>query len=224
MSAPHLTKTDLSDTKAVLFGSIGAVIESSEMQRAAFNQAFREAGLDWNWERPEYQEMVKQCGGEKRIAEYAEARGEDVDAGAVHARKTAIFNASLESADVEVRPEVLALMEHAKANDLKVGFVTTTGRANVDSMFEVMGERGLPREDFDVVLCREDVSAGKPSPEVYQKALSVLGIAPGHALAVEDSSPSLQASADADVPTLILPGANTQGQDYGRASFIGAEL
>ena len=35
--------------KAILFGSIGTIVETSELQRKSFNQAFSEAGLDWNW-------------------------------------------------------------------------------------------------------------------------------------------------------------------------------
>ena len=31
--------------KAILFGSIGTLIETSDLQREAFNQAFKEAGL-----------------------------------------------------------------------------------------------------------------------------------------------------------------------------------
>ena len=33
--------------KAILFGSIGTLIESSDIQRNAFNEACKEAGLDW---------------------------------------------------------------------------------------------------------------------------------------------------------------------------------
>jgi len=35
--------------KAILFGSIGTIVETSELQLKSFNQAFSEAGLDWNW-------------------------------------------------------------------------------------------------------------------------------------------------------------------------------
>tara|TARA_B110000503_G_scaffold47893_1_gene77939 strand:+ start:1294 stop:1407 length:114 start_codon:yes stop_codon:yes gene_type:complete len=34
--------------KAVFFGSIGTLVETSDLQRRAFNQAFAEAGLDWD--------------------------------------------------------------------------------------------------------------------------------------------------------------------------------
>ena len=32
--------------KSILFGSIGSVVESSEIQRQAFNEAFKEFGVD----------------------------------------------------------------------------------------------------------------------------------------------------------------------------------
>jgi hypothetical protein len=37
--------------KAIIFGSIGRIVETSEMQRQAFNRAFAEAELDWEWTR-----------------------------------------------------------------------------------------------------------------------------------------------------------------------------
>ena len=40
--------------KAVLFGSIGTIIETSEIQRQSFNDAFKEVGLDWYWNKIEY--------------------------------------------------------------------------------------------------------------------------------------------------------------------------
>ena len=36
--------------KALLFGSIGTLIETSNIQRESFNQAFKEIGLDWHWD------------------------------------------------------------------------------------------------------------------------------------------------------------------------------
>jgi len=36
--------------KALLFGSIGSIVETSEIQRKSFNKAFKQYGLDWNWD------------------------------------------------------------------------------------------------------------------------------------------------------------------------------
>ena len=35
--------------KSILFGSIGSIVECSEIQRQAFNEAFKEFGVDWYW-------------------------------------------------------------------------------------------------------------------------------------------------------------------------------
>ena len=35
--------------KALFFGSIGTILETSEIQRQSFNLAFKDAGLNWYW-------------------------------------------------------------------------------------------------------------------------------------------------------------------------------
>src|SRR5262249_41629106 len=96
---------------AILFGSIGAVAETSELQRAAFNQAFEAHGLDWNWSREEYQDLLRESGGARRIAAFAAERGDDVDAAAVHETKSELFRRNLADAAPGPResvPEVIA--------------------------------------------------------------------------------------------------------------------
>ena len=66
--------------KAILFGSIGTIVETSELQLRSFNQAFSEAGLDWNWSIEEYQTMLKKSGGRNRINDFANQVGIEVNA------------------------------------------------------------------------------------------------------------------------------------------------
>jgi hypothetical protein len=56
--------------KSILFGSIGALVECSEIQRKAFNSAFQEYGLDWHWNIANYIKMLEEPGGLNRIVEY----------------------------------------------------------------------------------------------------------------------------------------------------------
>ena len=49
--------------KALLFGSIGSIVETSEIQRKSFNKAFKQYGLDWNWTKREYQYLLSKSGG-----------------------------------------------------------------------------------------------------------------------------------------------------------------
>ena len=45
--------------KAIFFGSVGTLAETSELQCQAFNKAFAEAGLDWFWRPNEYRELCE---------------------------------------------------------------------------------------------------------------------------------------------------------------------
>src|ERR1700761_5510622 len=108
---------------AVLFGSIGTVAETSELQRKAFNDAFETHGLDWNWSRDDYKKLLEQSGGERRIAEYAESRGEDVDAAAVYATKSDKYQEALASAGAVTRDGAAQTVADAKENGFKVALV-----------------------------------------------------------------------------------------------------
>ena len=84
--------------KAIIFGSIGTVTETSDMQRRAFNRAFAEAGLGWDWDFKTYKDMVAGdgavVGGSERISAYAAARGEPLSVEMIdglHTAKSAIF-------------------------------------------------------------------------------------------------------------------------------------
>ena len=44
--------------KAVLFGSIGTIIETSDLQRKAFNQAFKKNDLNWVWTKKIYKILL----------------------------------------------------------------------------------------------------------------------------------------------------------------------
>ena len=78
--------------KALLFGSIGTLIESSNIQRNSFNEAFKEAGLDWYWDEQDYKILLKKSGGTKRVEDFAEKNNTNVNASQIRNRKTEIFS------------------------------------------------------------------------------------------------------------------------------------
>ena len=77
--------------KSILFGSIGALIECSEIQRKAFNLAFQEYGLDWYWNIANYIKMLEEPGGLNRIVEYSNLKLSQQDAKEIHLLKIKHF-------------------------------------------------------------------------------------------------------------------------------------
>lgn len=59
---------------------------------------------------------------------------------------------------------------------------------------------------FSAVVTAEQVSQGKPHPEIYQKAIQVLKIAPNEAIALEDSIHGVCSATNAGIFTLGIHG------------------
>jgi len=58
---------------------------------------------------------------------------------------------------------------------------------------------------FEVLVSSDDVPVGKPQPDVYIEACKRLGVEPGQAVAVEDSSNGIRAAHDAGLAVIAVP-------------------
>lgn len=199
---------------AILFGSISTLADTSEQQREAFNAAFREHGLDWSWSQEEYRSLLQSNGGAQRVADYAAQRGEDVDADAVHATKSRIYQQTL-AEGVTARPGVVDTISGARKAGLKVALVSTTARENLDALFDGLDD--VSADDFDLVCDVSSVNVPKPDKAVYQHALDELGVDRTEAVAIEDNVGGLQSARAAGVRTIAFPNGNTSGHDFGEA-------
>jgi beta-phosphoglucomutase family hydrolase len=63
-------------------------------------------------------------------------------------------------------------------------------RANLDVVLEVIGLA----PEFQAVVSAEDVTAGKPDPQVFLKAAERLGLPPGRCIVVEDAAMGVEAA------------------------------
>ena len=197
----------------ILFGSISSVADTSELQRDAFNRAFAEHGLSWQWDRDDYRATLGSNGGEARIAAYAAERGEEVDAAAVHATKSRLFQDSLADSGVAPRPGVAETVAAAHADGARVGLVTTTSPENVSALLEALAP-SLPEGSFDLVVDVTDVDEPKPDPAAYTLALDKLGVDAGDVVAVEDNPGGVSAADGAGVVVVAFPNENTEGLDF----------
>jgi beta-phosphoglucomutase-like phosphatase (HAD superfamily) len=77
---------------------------------------------------------------------------------------------------------------------------------------------------FEFILTSEDVSRGKPDPEIYLKGLQVLGITSAEAVVVEDSRVGLMAAAAAGITCLVTVNGYTAREDTSGADLVVSEL
>ena len=204
---------------AIFFGSISTVADTSELQRQAFNEAFTSHGLDWSWGREDYREQLTNNGGAQRIADFAAARGEDVDAAAIHRTKSETFQKLLGSTTVSPRPGVAETIRVAKGSGHKVALVTTTTPENVDALLEALkGE--ISRDDFDLIVDLTKVKESKPDRAAYVYALQQLDVRVDDAVAIEDNVGGVTAAVAAGLACVAFPNENTAGHDFAKAAAV----
>ena len=189
---------------AILFGSIGTLVETSELQRQSFNLAFKEVGLDWYWNTATYCKLITEPGGMKRLKNYSENNLSEPEIKNIHALKEQYF-AKLVPEKLYLRPTVQEVINYALKARLKLGFITTTSNSNIE-LIEAGIKKQLDLNIFDLVTTVSDVSKPKPDPEIYEFALKKLKLSPQNAIVVEDTPVNQLCASNAGLKCVLFPG------------------
>lgn len=82
----------------------------------------------------------------------------------------------------------------------KTALASTARRTNLDNILTYIGSADV----FDIVLAGEDVSQGKPNPEIYLKALQLSNCSCEETIIFEDSKVGLQAAQAAGISMIMI--------------------
>ena len=107
----------------------------------------------------------------------------------------------LMEAGLPLKPGTLELLDGIAAADCPMAIVTSSSRRTAEAHLGLAGIRAR----FDTILTIDDVTRGKPSPDLYLLAAARLGQAPQRCVAVEDSNHGVAASHAAGAITLMVP-------------------
>lgn len=211
--------------KAIIFDVDGTLSETEETHRSAFNRAFEGAGLPWHWDQDLYRQLLEVTGGKERIRYFIESFGApgapadslDEFIAALHARKTQAYTGMVTSGQVELRPGIRELIADAQNKGLRLAISTTTTPANVDALLAVT----LGGSDaFEVICAGDSVANKKPAPDIYDLALTELGVPGDACVALEDSRNGLLSAVAAGIPVVVTPGIYTAGHDFSEAALV----
>ena len=217
--------------KALIFDVDGTLAETEEAHRKAFNKAFAEEGLDWQWSTERYGELLTVSGGKERILQFIrdEARehldreGLEAWIAGLHKEKTRIYTNMMASGEVGLRPGVERLIRESRDAGIRLAIATTTSMANIVALFDAtLGHDAM--NWFEAIGAAEQAPVKKPDPSVYNWVLEQLDLPGTECIAIEDTRNGVLAATGANIPVVVTQSFYSTGEDFSGALAVVSDL
>jgi len=217
--------------KALIFDCDGVLVDTErDAHRVGFNLAFREMGIDAEWDVDLYGRLLLVAGGKERMRAFFDEFGwparagtaEQKDALIVELHKTKTRITSELVASLPVRPGILRIIDEAMTAGVRLGVCTTSNPKFIDAVLDLFGSER--KAAFEFVHAGDVVSKKKPDPEIYELAKRSLGLPLHECMVIEDSRNGLLAATGAGLPTLITTSTYTVDEDFTGAVRVVPEL
>ena len=105
-------------------------------------------------------------------------------------KKEKLYRQCLQQTELSALPGVRGLLGNLNQTNVPCAVGSSTERLNITTALE----RLELTDYFSALITAEDVSRGKPNPEVFLKAAAAINCPPKFCIVVEDSEPGLQAA------------------------------
>ena len=166
----------------------GTLVNTFASNYAAYRQAFAEVGLSLT------ESQYRDAFGLRFDKFMAQMGIEDRGIAAKIRELKGVYYPNYFDRLVVNRP-LLEMLRAFRRSGGRTAIASTARRVNLENALSYIGAK----QDFDLILAGEDVSEGKPSPEIYLTVLERMGVASEEALVFEDSEVGFTAAESAGI-------------------------
>lgn len=202
--------------RAVLFDMDGLMADTEPLHWRAYHEVFKQVGKEFTIEdnRRYFVGMSETEGAKKMVDHYSLPLTSEE----LVRRKVAIGLELLRA--VTPQPGLVDLLHHLHEKRFLLAIASGAIRKSVDVVLQTLGVA-----DFFPVLCTaEDVTHGKPDPEIFLLAAQKLGVPPVDCLVLEDSPKGIEAAKRAGMASIAVPTQETADGDFSLATFRASSL
>ena len=190
-----------------VYWDLDGTIANTELEAhlPAFNNAFNDLGIDWNWDIIEYIQLLRINGGKNRIAYYSKLNNHSLSDDfiiKIHEKKQFHYLEIIKENCVNFKTGVYRLISELNRKKIRQFIVTSSSKKQVDLLVEYLFNGFNP---FEFIISSDDVEFKKPNPLPYLKAVKLSGIKKNKSIVFEDSNPGLKSSLAAKLPTIFVP-------------------
>lgn len=198
--------------EAVIFDMDGLMIDSERVTFEGYQHVLKKDNLTMS------EETYKTLLGKTVKAVYelfASDYGEQYDVDQVIKEVHQYIADRFENDGVPLKKGLLELLKYLKENNYKTIVATSSHRSRVDLILK----QAKITEYFDDSICGDEVTHGKPDPEVFLKACQKLNVSPDKALVLEDSESGINAAYNAKIKVIGIPDMKYPDEKYVQMTY-----
>ena len=198
--------------KAIIFDMDGLMIDSERVTFECYQERLKDMNLTMD------EEFYKTLLGKpiKGIYQrFYDVYGNDFPIENVIQDVHQLMAERFETEGVPVKKGLVELLHYLKDNNYKTIVATSSNRDRVD---KILAQANIT-EFFDDSICGDEVTKGKPNPEVFLKSCQKLGVNVDEAIVLEDSEAGIQASYDANIKVICIPDMKYPEKQYEEKTF-----
>lgn len=198
--------------KAIIFDMDGLMIDSERVTFECYQERLKDMNLTMD------EEFYKTLLGKpiKGIYQrFYDVYGNDFPIENVIQDVHQLMAERFETEGVPVKKGLVELLHYLKDNNYKTIVATSSNRDRVD---KILAQAKIT-EFFDDSICGDEVTKGKPNPEVFLKSCQKLSVNVDEAIVLEDSEAGIQASYDANIKVICIPDMKYPEKQYEEKTF-----
>lgn len=184
--------------KGIVFDMDGVLIEAKDWHFDALNKALKLFGFEIS--RFDHLTTYDGLPTRRKLEMLSIERGLPVE---LHSFINEIKQAyTMEIVHTQCKPRFVHeyALSKLKAMDYKLGLASNS----IKTTIEVMMQKAKLAQYLDVQLSADDVTKGKPDPEIYIKAMEHMGMKPSECLIVEDNENGILAARASGAHVLVV--------------------
>ena len=193
--------------KAIIFDMDGLMIDSERVTFECYQEILK--GMNLTMDEEFYKTLL---GIYQR---FYDVYGNDFPIEDVIKDVHALMAKRFETEGVPIKTGLKSLLEYLKENNYKTIVATSSNRDRVDTILS----QAQITDYFDDSICGDEVTKGKPNPEVFLKSCQKLGVNVDEAIVLEDSEAGIQASYDAGIKVICIPDMKYPEKQYEEKTF-----
>ncbi|MBN1995756.1 MAG: HAD family phosphatase [Anaerolineae bacterium] len=113
-----------------------------------------------------------------------------------------------------------ALLDFLRQNNFKIGLASASSRQNVNLILQKLQLANY----FNATVSGEEVTNGKPHPEIFLICAARLGVKPERCIVLEDSPHGIAGANKAGMKTIGFVNPNSGGQNLNHADYLTAKI